>query len=190
MRDNYIKCRDIPSYLAAMGNNLVSAEMSAGRTDDIVESQNPNGEGELDTSNWRIIEEDAVVDDLEIKNNPYKDRQIGRNKEKDRLKPKVGRKKCTVCEKGFNSKSSVVACNACDKLTHVRCAESFYDEENYMCVKCKSGNDTSNLRHDAIGQELIASNREAVSVANEEETSQGDAENVTDKCANDLYDFL
>ena len=51
-----------------MDNNLVSAELSAGRTDDILESQNPNGEGELDTSNWRVIEDDAVVDDLEIEN--------------------------------------------------------------------------------------------------------------------------
>ena len=78
LKENYLKNKDISTYLAAMGNNLVNSEMSAGRTDDVIESQNVNIDIDLNTSAWRIVdEEDETLEDMDIGNNPYENRKIG-----------------------------------------------------------------------------------------------------------------
>ena len=59
-----------------MGNNLVNSEMSAGRTDDVIESQNVNIDIDLNTSAWRIVvEEDETMEYMDIGNNPYENRK-------------------------------------------------------------------------------------------------------------------
>ena len=139
LKENYLKNKDISTYLAAMGNNLVNSEMSAGRTDDVIESQNVNIDIDLNTSAWRIVvEEDETMEDMDIGNNPYENRKIGGRQRQEIEKKKINKNKCTICGKGFNSKSQYVTCLACDKITHIRCVKSSYDEDQYLCIKCET----------------------------------------------------
>ena len=38
---------------------------------------------------------------------------------------------------GFNITSSYVICSLCDKLQHIRCIRTEYEENNFHCKKCK-----------------------------------------------------
>ena len=71
---------------------------------------------------------------------------------------RLGKNKCTICGKGFNAKSHFVTCHACDKLTHIRCVQNSYDEEQYLCINCEPSEEhehSGDTILDAIAQEMI-----------------------------------
>ena len=129
--------KDIPTFLAAMGSNLLSAEVAAGNSTDTLESQNPNtASNDGDESAWREIndsDDDSDEDEVTPGNNPYADRRIGK---KPQAAITAGKHKCPVCVKGFNARSTFVACHSCDKPTHLRCIKDTFNEEQFFCVKC------------------------------------------------------
>ena len=178
LRQNYKRNKDIPNFLFAMGSNLVSAELAAGNSTDPVASVNPdNG---ADDSHWKEHdeEEDDSIDvtPTEYIQNPYAGRKIGK-RPVDR--PRVGRSKCTVCDKGFNSKSNSISCHACDKQTHVRCIKDTFDEEQFYCRKCRPIQTTV---EDAIAQEML------IDAAVENPTLSHGENSIN--CDNGLKDFL
>ena len=38
--------------------------------------------------------------------------------------------------KGFNERSTFIACHSCDKPTHLRCIKDTFNEEQFFCHKC------------------------------------------------------
>lgn len=178
LRQNYKRNKDIPNFLFAMGSNLVSAELAAGNSTDPVASVNPDNDE--DDSNWK--EHDDEGDDsidvtpTEKIQNPYAGKKI---QKRPFGRPRVGRIKCTVCDKGFNSKSNSISCNACDKQTLVRCIKDTFDEEQFFCRKCLPIQTTIK---DAIAQEML------VDAAGENPTLSHGENSIN--CDNKLKDFL
>ena len=149
LKKNYLKSKNIATFLHAMGSNLMASKLAAGRVDDIAESQNPNLDENIDNSAWKNIEDDSF-DILENVNNPYKDRQIGASQKKAL---KAVKSKCPVCSKGFNSRSNFITCHLCDKDTHTKCINTTFNENHFICNHCTTNvaPDCDTVREDANG---------------------------------------
>ena len=145
-----------------MGSNLLSSEMAAGNSTDPIESQNPNTatRTERDQSAWRVEEESNDEDDtLAPEENPYAERRIGRRPTEV---VRAGRNKCALCGKGFNSRSTFIACHACDKPTHIRCIKDTFNEDQYMCQKCSPTTNQSAPVVDNTTEEVIVNEEETI----------------------------
>ena len=120
-----------------MGSNLLSADVAAGNNTDTLESQNPNTAGnDGNESAWRELndsDDDSDEDEVTPGNNPYANRRIGK---KPQAAITAGKHKCPVCGKGFNARSTFIACHSCDKPTHLRCIKDTFNEEQFFCHKC------------------------------------------------------
>ena len=99
LKKNYQIAKDIPTFLSAMGSNLISSDLAAGNTSDTLESQNPNSAASNDGGNesaWRVIadsDDDDTDDDINPGENPYAGRRIGRRPQEA---VNAGRHKCPI----------------------------------------------------------------------------------------------
>ena len=59
LKKNYLKTKNIATFLHAMGSNLMASKLAAGRVDDIAESQNPTVDENIDDSALKKIEDDS-----------------------------------------------------------------------------------------------------------------------------------
>ena len=139
LKKNYQIAKDIPTFLSAMGSNLISSDLAAGNTTDRLESQNPNSASNDggNESAWRVIadsDDDDTDNDINPGENPYAGRRIGRRPQEA---VNAGRHKCPICAKGFNSRSTFISCHLCDKPTHLRCIKETFNEEQFFCQKCE-----------------------------------------------------
>ena len=50
LKKNYLKTKNIATFLHAMGSNLMASKLAASRVDDIAKSQNPNLDENIDNS--------------------------------------------------------------------------------------------------------------------------------------------
>ena len=118
LKKNYQITKDIPTFLAAMGSNLLSAELAAGNNTDTLVSQNANtADNNGDESTWRginVSEDEEEEDEVNPGNNPYADRRIGK---KPQAAINVAKHKCQVCGKEFNARSTFIACHVTNQHT-------------------------------------------------------------------------
>ena len=111
---------------------LLQDDVAAGNNTVTLESQNPNTAGNNGDESALGEINDPDEDEVTLENNPYADRRIGKKPE---AAITAGKHKCPVCGKGFNARSTFIACHSCDKPTHLRCIKDTFNEEQFFCHK-------------------------------------------------------
>ena len=144
-------------FMSIMGHNVITSTM-IGRSTDLKESQDSNNIVEVDdgndanTSSWQAVEVSAT-EDLELGENPFKDRRVGvskRRQEKETAQASQWWRGalCPSCQHGFKARSVKKQCHSCDKFTHAKKQCLTMAEENsiFICKNFKPSVDNEKRR--------------------------------------------
>ena len=128
-----------------MGNNVIESTL-IDRITDLGKSLDLTNliqeEGEQNVSSWQN-RESSIENERFLSENPYKGRKIGITKNKQDKKTWWKNISCPSCDLGFNTKSSVKKCHACEKIVHrkpsciVMCENETYFFINFMLRQTK-----------------------------------------------------
>ena len=147
----------VGEFMSIMGHNVITSTM-IGRSTDLTESQDPNNIVEVDddtdvnTSSWQAVEKSAT-EDLELGENPFKDRRVGVSKQRQEKETAQASQwwrgaLCPSCKRGFTARSVKKQCHSCDKYTHAKkqCLTMAEDNSVFICKTCKPSVDTQERR--------------------------------------------
>ena len=141
---------NITEFLTAMGYNVM-ASMLVGKSNEVKKTADPRESlifeqdgRNFDTSTW-VPEVEKDISVLEVSSNPYEGRKVGKTKktqERENILSACSGRKCRSCGKGFNKKSSVAQCHACDAFVHKKAVCTVTNGDTSFCNKCEPNNTT------------------------------------------------